>query len=315
MTDTTAKDTEDEGRVVAGRGPAYPYLSLGKAVERAEAIRDANMTRVSTKPIGFYKVWGYKGDTGPARQTMAALNHFGLLEYAGRGDAREVRLSDLARRIVQDKVPNSPERRKALAEAAVKPTIHGKLFEAYPPPLPPDVVLETFLTRDCDFSETAAKNAITNWRDTLDYIGLVDPANIPSAAKPSEKDKPTPKVGDLVQWTSAGVDQFPAPKRIRAIQEDWAFVEGSETGVPMSELNVTAAAAPGAVVPPTLALPEAAQQSLAAKEQELLRGPLSRDTSYRLIVSGKLGPKELGKLIKLLEAQKTVFDDEEEGAE
>lgn len=43
-----------------------------------------------------------------------------------------------------------------------------------------------------------------------------------------------------------------------------------------------------------------------------MRNPLSRDTSFRLLVTGKMGGKEIGKLIKLLEAQKAVLDDDEE---
>jgi hypothetical protein len=45
-------------------------------------------------------------------------------------------------------------------------------------------------------------------------------------------------------------------------------------------------------------------------EREYLRGMLSRDTSYRLLVSGDIGPKELGKMIKLLQAQKAILEDE-----
>ena len=45
-------------------------------------------------------------------------------------------------------------------------------------------------------------------------------------------------------------------------------------------------------------------------EREYLRGVLSRDKSYRLLVSGDIGPKELGKMIKLLQAQKAILEDE-----
>lgn len=59
----------------------------------------------------------------------------------------------------------------------------------------------------------------------------------------------------------------------------------------------------GNPVPPRLA-PDDAKSSVqpTGAECEWLRGQLSRDTAYRLIVSGELEPKEIGKLIKLLEA-------------
>lgn len=48
-------------------------------------------------------------------------------------------------------------------------------------------------------------------------------------------------------------------------------------------------------------------------EREWIRGPLSKDANYRIIVTGDLGPREIGKLIKLLEAQKAVLADDDEG--
>jgi hypothetical protein len=67
-------------------------------------------------------------------------------------------------------------------------------------------------------------------------------------------------------------------------------------------------------VPPILPLSETPLISLEKQEREWLRGPLSRETNYRLIVAGDIGPKEIGKLIKLLEAQKLVLsDDDSEG--
>jgi hypothetical protein len=51
-----------------------------------------------------------------------------------------------------------------------------------------------------------------------------------------------------------------------------------------------------------IALSDAVASPLTGKEREWLRGSLSCDTSYRLIVSGEIGSKELGKLIKLLQA-------------
>lgn len=100
----------------------------------------------------------------------------------------------------------------------------------------------------------------------------------------------------------------------------WVFVEGSETGIPMSEVIVVekAQAAPSQPkASPSLPLEAVARISastsatLSTVEREWLRGPLSREVNYRLIVSGDVGPKEIGKLIKLLEAQKAVLDDDD----
>jgi hypothetical protein len=56
----------------------------------------------------------------------------------------------------------------------------------------------------------------------------------------------TVKIGDLVKWASDGVEQFDTPRRVRAMQmhdqQEWAFVEGSKTGMPVSELTVVTSA-------------------------------------------------------------------------
>jgi hypothetical protein len=47
-----------------------------------------------------------------------------------------------------------------------------------------------------------------------------------------------PKIGDYVQWEPKGIMQFMEPKRIVSISDDdaYAFVEGSDTGLPVGEL-------------------------------------------------------------------------------
>lgn len=47
------------------------------------------------------------------------------------------------------------------------------------------------------------------------------------------------KIGDEVQWTSQGVDQFESPKKITSISPDGKFatVEGSNTGIPVEQLS------------------------------------------------------------------------------
>ena len=46
------------------------------------------------------------------------------------------------------------------------------------------------------------------------------------------------RVGDKVQWTSQGSDQFEEPKEITKISEDgkYVFVEGSDTGIPINQV-------------------------------------------------------------------------------
>jgi adenylate kinase family enzyme len=55
---------------------------------------------------------------------------------------------------------------------------------------------------------------------------------------------PSVAVGDEVQWTSGGTDQFTEPRKVTWLSPDgrWATVEGSNTGVPAAELTKAAPA-------------------------------------------------------------------------
>lgn len=264
------KDTDV--RIHVGRSPAYPYISLEKAVERADQIRAAGATRAALPPETFYKVWQLGSQSSGSRQIMAALNHFGLVDYIGRGDDRKVKLSDLALRIVLDKQPDSNERAAALKEAALTPPIHKELFERFGFLLPPDAVVETFLCRDSGYSEQAALSLLDEYKATLEFSGLDQPANMPSQTEGA------PMYATALIPEPGGV----TPNPTRA-QEVATSKHGMQSLV-----------------------------GLADDEKEMLHGPLSRAVSYRLVVRGEAGPKEIGKLIKILELQKSLLEDDDD---
>lgn len=50
---------------------------------------------------------------------------------------------------------------------------------------------------------------------------------------------------------------------------------------------------------------------VSADEKEWLSGPLSKSTSYRLIVQGEMGPREIAKLVRILQVQREVLEDDD----
>src|ERR1700730_14667865 len=118
--DASTTKKEDATRIISGRGPAYPSISLREAIKRATEIKDANATRTMLSPETLYRIWGFKGSSGTSRPILASLGYYGLLDYVGRGDDRKVKLSDLAVRIVLDTLPNSIQRSESLKQAALK---------------------------------------------------------------------------------------------------------------------------------------------------------------------------------------------------
>lgn len=228
-----------------GRSPAFPFIPLGKALERVEAFRIAEGGRPRHfSPIASAcAAWAMGSKTGPAQQTIAALGHFGLLEFEGTGEKRSARPTELALNILLDKQPVSAERDELIRQAALKPVIHNELWAKWQANLPSEPTLETYLVRDRHFSESGARDLIVEYKNTIAFAKLAQPAIIPSADETDVR----PKVGDLVQFEIAGALQFKAPKAVRAINEldgkHWVFVEGETAGIPMEQVTIVGSGA------------------------------------------------------------------------
>ena len=242
-----------------GRGPGYPFIPIEKAIARAFEMKQ----REGFYPVpreAAYKAWDFGAKSSGARQTIAALKHYGLLEYVGSGDAAKVKLTDLARRIILDVRPDSEERAALIQQAAFMPAIHADLARRYPDGLPSDTTIQVYLTLEKGFTEPGAKDLIAQYRSTLAFIkgskpDTLPPASVVEAADDSD-DVPQIEVGDLVKVEIGGVLQFSEAKRVRAIQEHqgnfWVFIDGSDTGIPMEQATLETKALPGAVAPPKL---------------------------------------------------------------
>ncbi|MDZ4870189.1 MAG: hypothetical protein SGI91_22940 [Alphaproteobacteria bacterium] len=236
-----------------GRSPAYPFISVQKALEKAEQLRVAEGGRpkhFSPRPA-IAKAWEMGEKTGPTKQTIAALGYFGLFEFEGSGEDRSARLTDTALKILLDKQPVSPERDALVQKVALTPTIHKELWEKWGADLPSDPTLETFLVRDRGFSEDGAKDLMEAYKETIKFAKLGQ-----SAAIPAKEDPPRPEiqVGDWVQATVNGADVFDRPRRVRRIFNHegkmWVQVEGTESGIPMEQTTLQKKqAAPDPTVP------------------------------------------------------------------
>jgi hypothetical protein len=93
--------------------------------------------------------------------------------------------------------------------------------------------------KEVEFYDNQIKKVI----ESKDETGISEEIDDVTGLKFGEQITPKEvKIGDEVQWTSQGTDQFAEPRKIKSISEDgkYAFVEGSDTGIPVAELSVTA---------------------------------------------------------------------------
>ena len=163
-------------------------------------------------------------------------------------------------------------KRKILRQCALKPKAIAKYFSEWGAVRPPDEVCLDELVLKAKFSQPGAKIFLKIYDSTIAYAGLSDSDKI--------------------------------------INENG--VDDSVTGIPMIEVTLEQK---GSGNPPAVPLPLPEGVTSFVKdlaEREWLHGHLSKESSYRLIVTGNLGPKEIGKLIKLLHAQQAVLADDEE---
>ncbi len=229
-----------------GRSPAYPSMSLGDAIEKARILyNEANRHEIHLD-AAIVKM-GYSKRTGPSLRAVAALSQYGLITESGTKDDRKIRLSDRALQIFE--LPSSDNRRATAVEsAAISPKIFKLLREKYGVHLPADDVIKGFLTYDKEFQSAAADSVIKTYKETIKYskldakTGISDNLDneVDNSDDIDEEEATEITIGTHVQWTSQGAYQFSTPRKVIDVSNDgnWVFVEGTATGLPMSELSV-----------------------------------------------------------------------------
>ena len=200
------------------RSPSYPYLDLPGALEKAAALWHAEGKHATSVSVAMQH-WGYKEESSTGYSCVAALKKFGLVDHEGMGETRQMRLSELALRILLDADPQSAERRAALREAALSPRIHAELWERYGNDLPSDQSLKRFLVLERSFNEASVDELLAEYKATMAYAGLVVRAAVAAAMAgprlPAPNAAPTP-----VQLAPAALPEAStAPRVVPATNE------------------------------------------------------------------------------------------------
>ena len=252
------------------RSPSYPVLSLGDAVAGVGKI-EAQYRANAVERVSAAKLLGYSSLSGPAAKALAALASYGLVASSGKG---EIRVTERARAILHAQSPE--ERSNNLYDAAVEPPLYRQLMERFEGIVPPEDGVITHLNRQ-GFNPTAVRPAAKAFLHTMSYLqerGVMD----------------SPGDG------RAGVVKFPESGGQRVAPDTTEpRMSMNEYG---SEPNLSAAPISHAAV------------IFEEGEVEWMRNKVGGSTNVRLLVNGEMGPKEIGKLIKILEAQKSVLEDD-----
>ncbi|MDG0853332.1 hypothetical protein [Roseateles puraquae] len=274
MTDVSSQPSA-AGKKPVGRGVSYPFISLEVAVEKARAFHREE--RKSAAPVSSaMRHFGYSETSSGGRQTVATLLQFGLLEDEGRSENRHVKLTERALDILLAE-PESPARYAALREAVRMPKLYANIMAKWPDQLPSDHTLAFYLQKEFDFNPKNIKAFIADLRASLAF------------ARYSMSDADEPLSQDERESQSQPV-------------------EDAAEDVRPSAVNFSPKSLP----------PQSPKQQLTSpempNEREWLRGMLSKDGSsaFRILVSGDISAKAIGKLIRILDAQKMVLEDDDE---
>jgi hypothetical protein len=227
------------------RSPAYPFINLETAITRARQFYDKEQRNGANINVAS-KHWGFLEGSSSGAQTVAALISFSLMQDEGVGEKRTVRLTQSALRILLDTRPESAEKAELIRQAALAPKIHRQLWENWGANFPSDAQLRHTLLFgwETPFNENAVDSFIAEYKSTVAFARLAEadkketPVEQTDQTDRAQKTSYTPKIGDYVQWESQGILQLAEPGRVRELSPDgdFAFLDGSYTGIPIEQL-------------------------------------------------------------------------------
>lgn len=226
------------------RGPAYPYVNLEDAVALARKTYDYTKRAPALIDAVVTNAWKASPTSSSSVKIVAALKYFGLLEDvpapAGRPDAKLVKITDRAYRIIVDE-ESSLARKQAIADAALAPKAYQLCWSKWGKDMPPS--MRSSLIFDDGFIESTVDGFIKDYKKTVEFSGLLsaqpDDGKQPDAKNGASKGASSIRVGDYIQWESGGVLLI-AARQVKGISSDGQFlmVDGSDTGVPIHEATV-----------------------------------------------------------------------------
>lgn len=329
---TTEETVMSEPAGTRFRSPPYPFVSLPKAIDRAKAIGKI-APHFAVPLASVANAWGTAVKSSSTLQTVGALMQFGLIADDGAKDNRKLKLTKLGEAIALDTRPHSADRDAAIRSAALEPPIFREIWETYQTgnvdehAVAHDLTLGRRNRGVAPFSDTAAREVARLYRETVAFAKLSESDKIPGEAAASrggepdlDRAKPEVSVGAKIQWTSNGVDQFREPATVTGVSDDgnWLWTDQGQAGIRMSEVEVVDFAGEEAPPPPPSVLAALAARvsrtdpSRMLPEQYVLSQGKLRDGSFEVRVTGEIGAREIGKIIKVLKAQQSVLADDDD---
>jgi len=238
------------------RSPAYPGYSLDQVVEKA--LRLYEIENEHWTPLeALAEHWGQKPTNSSFQMYLSAAKQYGLLEEQTVATGRQFRIAPLTADLALFP-KDSPGAIDRLQTAALKPRINKEIWEKYGGTLPSDQTLKVYLVRERPegtFNPSQVDGFISTFHKTIEVAKFGHRGTI--GKKEGNGDQSAITTGSLVQWTLQGVGQFSPPRKVLGVSQDgkYAFVEGMECGLPMTELTEQVCSPTTTMLPATTTSP------------------------------------------------------------
>lgn len=227
----------------------FPFINLEKAVERAKQLYDADQRGNEMAVPAAFAVWEYSEKSSGGFQTIAALKSYGLLAEGDSADIRKVKLSKAGLDYFRDE--REEPRAKLLQDFATQPQMLRTLWNLWGATPPADAVARSHLKIERGLNEQSARALLNLYKDNLSFATLTGHAKIGELDLDTGSKKfpwEEVKVGEYVQWTSDGIDQFKPVRKVIKVDDGHVWVFGSNTGIPVEQVKVAPAPTPTPVM-------------------------------------------------------------------
>lgn len=163
------------------RSPAYPNIPLQAALERLVEFHN-HFKRSPGRAETIGSAWGIKGKAYVDR-TTAALRYFGLLDYRGVGNDRQIVVSEDGLKYLR--AQQEETKQEVIKSAALRPKQIAKFWAIWGPDRPAKKACLDELMFTHGFSSKGASEFLRIYDDTIRFAGLANSDKLPAEAEDS----------------------------------------------------------------------------------------------------------------------------------